>query len=165
MSFKELTDNIVALHHSFLRRELPDITSRLENLSVELEASEKITEAQNLFRKIRNKIEAHLKDEETLLFPTGSALELGEIPPESDIDLLERLVEMEKEHENCGNALRLLSQMLMDMPVSTIQAKVLDSVRNLSCDMDEHVRKENEEVHPRFLALMKARSSQAAGCG
>lgn len=156
MSFKELTDSIVALHHSFLRRELPTITNGLEALSLELSASEKITEAQSLFRKVRDKIEAHLKDEETLLFPTGSALELGEMPPAADIDLLERLAEMEKEHENCGNALRLLAQMLVDLPESQTREKVLSAVRSLSCDMDEHVRKENEEVHPRFLELMKA---------
>lgn len=156
MSFTELTNSIVAVHHSFLRRELPAVSSQLEELARELQHSKEISEAQSLFKKIRDKVEAHLKDEETTLFPTGSALELGQDPPQADFDLLERLASMEKEHDNCGNALKLLLQMLLEMPSSPLQQKLVSSVSALSQDMDEHVRKENTEVHPRFLELLKS---------
>lgn len=156
MTFKELTDSIVAVHHSFLRRELPAVSSQLEDLAKVLEHGKEISEAQSLFKKIRDKVEAHLKDEETTLFPTGSALELGQPPPHAEFDLLERLASMEKEHDNCGNSLKLLLQMLSDLPASNLQKELVTSVSALSQDMDEHVRKENTEVHPRFLELLKA---------
>lgn len=156
MSFKELTDSIVAVHHSFLRRELPAISAQLEDLAEELQHGEEISEAQSLFKKVREKVELHLKDEETTLFPTGTALELGQVPPQPEFDLLERLASMEKEHENCGNALTLLLQMLSELPASAVQQKTLRSVAELSQDMDEHVRKENTQVHPRFLYLLNA---------
>ncbi|MBX9571249.1 MAG: hemerythrin domain-containing protein [Candidatus Obscuribacterales bacterium] len=155
MNFTELTNSIVAVHHSFLRRELPAVSTQLEELSKELGNSTEISEAQSLFKKIRDKVEAHIKDEETTLFPTGSALEQGQTPPQAEFDLLERLASMEKEHDNCGNALKLLHQMLSDLPPSELQERVAMSVSALSQDMDEHVRKENTEVHPRFLELLK----------
>ncbi|MBY0551472.1 MAG: hemerythrin domain-containing protein [Candidatus Obscuribacterales bacterium] len=156
MTFKELTDSIVAVHHSFLRRELPAISAQLEDLAKDLRHGNEISEAQSLFKKVRDKVEAHLKDEETTLFPTGSALELGQTPPQAEFDLLERLASMEKEHDNCGSSLKLLVQMLSQLPASNLQKTLVTSVSALSQDMDEHVRKENTEVHPRFLELLGA---------
>lgn len=156
MTFKELTDSIVAVHHSFLRRELPAVSYQLEDLAKELQDGKEIAEAQSLFKKVRDKVEVHLKDEETTLFPTGNALEQGQTPPQAEFDLLERLASMEKEHDNCGNALKLLLQMISELPASNLQKKLFTSVSALSQDMDEHVRKENTEVHPRFLELLSA---------
>ena len=156
MTFTELTDSIVAVHHSFLRRELPAVSSLLEDLAKELQYGKEISEAQSMFQKIRDKVEVHLRDEETTLFPTGRALELGQAPPPAEFDLLERISSMEKEHDTCGNALKLLIQMLSELPASKLQEKLVSSVSALSQDMDEHVRKENTEVHPLFLELLKA---------
>lgn len=160
MNFSELTNSIVARHHSYLRKVLPAISISLDELVTQLKGNENVSEAQSLFKKIRNKIEVHLNDEETVLFPTGCALELGQKPPKPDFDLLERLASMEEEHHNCGNALKLLLQMLSELPDSELQSKLKITVATLCDDMDEHVKKENEEVHPRFMDLVKAAAKQ-----
>lgn len=156
MRLKETTDAIVAIHHSFLRRELPRISDLLEALAAAAPATDNqsLQEAQQLYTKVRNKIEAHLRDEETQLFPTGVALEEGLPPPLSSIDLHDRLLEMEKEHENCGKALGTLEQMLHGQTDSSLKRTTLTALQALRADLDVHVEKENSLVHPRLFELL-----------
>jgi regulator of cell morphogenesis and NO signaling len=157
MTLKETTDAIVAIHHSFLRRELPRISELLESLAATGAATDdhSLHEAQHLYTKVRSKIEAHLRDEETQLFPTGVALEEGLPPPISSIDLHERLQEMETEHENCGKALGTLEQMLHVQPDCSLKQTTLTALQGLRADLDVHVDKENSLVHPRLFELLK----------
>ena len=155
MSFKVLTEQIVAQHHSLLRRELPYLSQLVKELAEQTSEGSSLGEAEKLCNKIRTNIETHLRDEETLLFPTGIALEEGRIPPASDMDLLARLQEMEQEHENCGKGLQLLSQMISAQPESEARNKTLSTLQSIIADMDVHVEKENTQVHPHFLELMK----------
>ncbi len=161
MSFKELTDSIVAQHHSLLRRELPKITALIAELSsnqanISADAAATISEAEKMFGKIRRKIEQHLHDEETVLFPMGAALQSGGEIPASDFDVMERLSEMEMEHDNCGNALIKLADMLSTLPESKTLQETLQQLKALSADMDAHAEKENTRVHPLFLQLFGA---------
>lgn len=155
MSLKETTDAIVATHHSFLRRELPRLSELLEALLTVCVKDSSLVEAQQLFTKVRNKIEAHLRDEETELFPTAAALEEGVPPPPSSMDLHERLQEMEVEHENCGKALAKLDQMLDALASSPLKDETLAALRKVRADLDVHVDKENSLVHPRLFELLR----------
>ncbi|MBI2810547.1 MAG: hemerythrin domain-containing protein [Candidatus Melainabacteria bacterium] len=155
-SFKELVEGIVSKHHSLLRRELPKITEMLSQLSAQCRGSEPLSEAEQIFKKVRTKIETHLNDEETSLFPTGIALEAGKAAPPCEMDLLARLEEMEKEHENCGNALTKILQMVSTVPASQLREHVIDTIAYVQDDLNIHVEKENTQVHPRFLELVGA---------
>jgi regulator of cell morphogenesis and NO signaling len=157
MSLKETTDAIVATHHSFLRRELPRLSELLEALfTVSAVDAPSLLEAQKLYTKVRTKIEAHLRDEEGVLFPTAAALEEGVPPPPSSIDLRERLQEMEIEHDNCGKALGTLEQMLGRLSNSTHKQETLAALQELRADLDVHVEKENSLVHPRLFELLRS---------
>ncbi|CAN5438128.1 hypothetical protein BH10CYA1_BH10CYA1_37590 [soil metagenome] len=156
-SFKELVEAIVSKHHSLLRRELPKITDMLSQLSTQCKGSETLSEAEQIFKKVRSKIETHLNDEETLLFPTGIALESGKEAPPCEMDLLARVEEMEKEHENCGNALTKISQMVSTTPESELREQVINTLQLVQDDLNIHVEKENTQVHPRFLELVGTR--------
>lgn len=158
-SFKEIVDEIVANHHSFLRKELPKISALLEELSDNCAERDSLSEAQQLYNKVRSKIEAHLKDEETLLFPTGIALEAGGAAPLSDIDLLARLKEMEIEHDGCGNALTTVCQMIETLPQGELREQVIGNIKSVQKDLEVHVEKENTRVHPMFLELFRAQGS------
>lgn len=159
-SFKDIVEEIVANHHSFLRRELPKISELIEALSADCAERESFCEAQQLYKKIRTKIEAHLRDEEMLLFPTGIALEAGGALPQSDMDLLARLDEMEKEHDGCGNALTTICQMIETLPQSELKEEIIGKVRTVQQDLEVHVEKENTRVHPMFLQLFGAQKSK-----
>lgn len=155
-SFKELVEAIVAKHHSFLRRELPLITDMLSTLSAQCNHDAEVCEAEQIFKKVRSKIETHLFDEETSLFPTGIALESGTAAPPCEMDLLARVEEMEKEHENCGNALGKIAQIVGTAPASELRDRVVSAIRLVRDDLDVHVEKENTQVHPRFIELIGA---------
>lgn len=155
-SFKELVEGIVAKHHSLLRRELPNITDMLTSLSDQCNHDAELREAEQIFEKVRSKIETHLYDEETSVFPTGIALEAGNTAPLCEMDLLARVEEMEKEHENCGNALGKIAQMVGSAPASELRDRVIDTIKLVRDDLDVHVEKENTQVHPRFIELVGA---------
>jgi regulator of cell morphogenesis and NO signaling len=153
-SFKQIVEEIVAMHHSLLRKELPRITELIDGLADSCPESESLSEAQQIYRKVRSKIETHLKDEETVLFPTGIALETGGEIPHSEIDLRARLEEMEKEHDGCSNALALISQTVSTVAKSEQREKLLDAIQVVQDDLRIHVEKENTQVHPRFIELL-----------
>ncbi len=155
-SFKELVEGIVSNHHSLLRRELPKITEMLSQLSTQCRGRETLSEAEQIFKKVRTKIETHLNDEETSLFPTGIALEAGKAASPCEMDLLARVEEMEKEHENCGNALTKILQMVSTVPESELREQVIHIIELVQDDLNIHVEKENTQVHPRFLELVGA---------
>jgi iron-sulfur cluster repair protein YtfE (RIC family) len=153
-SFKQIVEDVVASHHSLLRRELPKISELMEALSAAHPESAALSEAQQIYKKVRTKIETHLKDEETILFPTGISLESGATPPPSEMDLLARLEEMEKEHEGCTNALTTISNMISTVPQNKTRDQLLETIRTVQEDLRVHVEKENTQVHPRFIELL-----------
>ncbi len=155
-SFKEIVEEIISKHHSLLRRELPRITDMLSVLSGNYNQNEELREAEQIYKKVRTKIETHLHDEETTIFPTGIALESGVAAPPSEMDLLARVEEMEKEHENCGNALTKVAQLVGTAPPIELQEQVLKTIQVVQDDLRVHVEKENTQVHPRFIELAGA---------
>jgi iron-sulfur cluster repair protein YtfE (RIC family) len=156
-SFKEIVEEIVAKHHSLLRRELPKITDMLSALSAQCTRNDSLCEAEQIYKKVRTKIETHLQDEELSLFPTGIAIESGKAPPPCEMDLIARLEEMEKEHDGCSKTLTKISDMIADaVPASELREQVLNNIRLVQEDLLVHVEKENSQVHPRFLELISA---------
>jgi iron-sulfur cluster repair protein YtfE (RIC family) len=145
-------------HHSLLRRELPKISELMSSLSSEYPDNEPLTEAKQIYTKVRTKVETHLKDEETVLFPTGIALESGGSAAPTEINLLERLAEMEKEHDGCGNALAGIQRTLVDsVPTCELRDKLLTNIQVVQDDFVVHVEKENTRVHPMFIELFESR--------
>jgi iron-sulfur cluster repair protein YtfE (RIC family) len=161
MSFQQIVEEIMATHHSLLKRELPKISQQLEKLSAEYADNETIAEAKQIFAKVRNKVETHLKDEETALFPDGIALERGGISVSDYKYVLERLDEMEKEHDGCGKTLTMIQTMLASaLPQSTERDDIILNIQLIQDDFVAHVEKENHKVHP-MLREMIASSSPA----
>ncbi len=130
----------------------------MNSLSDQHPDNEALTEARQIYSKIRSKVETHLKDEETVLFPSGIALEAGGAAEPTEMNLLERLAEMEKEHDGCGNALAGVQRTLTDLvPASELRDKLLANIQNVQDDFVLHVEKENSKVHPMFIALFESK--------
>jgi iron-sulfur cluster repair protein YtfE (RIC family) len=154
VSFQTIVEDIMSSHHSLLRRELPRITDLIDALSAEYPDNDPLREAKQIYAKVRTKVEAHLKDEETILFPTGIALESGGTVIPTEIDLLARLAEMEKEHDGCGKALTGIQKTIFDLvPQCELSEKLLATIQLVQDDFVVHVEKENTEVHPMLIAL------------
>ena len=158
MSFQTIVEEIMSTHHSLLKRELPKISAQLETLSDEHPDNGALTEAKQIFAKVRNKVEVHLKDEETVLFPNGIAMERGSDTTPTEINQIERLTEMEKEHDSCGNALTGIQTTLRTaVPASESRDKLLTNIQLIQDDFVVHVEKENSKVHPMFLDLYRSK--------
>jgi iron-sulfur cluster repair protein YtfE (RIC family) len=143
-------------HHSLLRRELPKITDLMNSLSSEYPDNQPLAEARQIYTKVRTKVETHLKDEETVLFPTGIALESGGSQIPTDMNLLDRLAEMEKEHDGCGKALSGIQQTLINsVPPCELRDRVFANIQLVQNDFVVHVEKENSKVHPMFVELLQ----------
>jgi iron-sulfur cluster repair protein YtfE (RIC family) len=158
LNFRAIVEEIMSTHHSLLRRELPKITDLMNSLSSEFPDNEPLTEAKQIYGKVRSKVEAHLKDEETVLFPTGIALESGGTQVTTEMNLLERLAEMEKEHDGCGKTLSGIQQTLFNsVPPCELREKVLANIQLVQDDFVVHVEKENSRVHPMFVELFESK--------
>lgn len=161
VTFKTITEDIVSTHHSLLRRELPRLTDLIDSLSAEFPDNAPLSEAKQIYAKVRKKVESHLKDEETVLFPTGVALESGGAVIPTDLDLLERLAEMEKEHDGCGNALIGIQKTILDsVPQCQLREQTLAKIHLVQEDFVVHVEKENTKVHPMFISLFSLPQSR-----
>jgi len=155
MSFQTIVEDIMSSHHSLLRRELPKITEQLHDLVTKYPDNEALAEAQQIYTKVRSKVETHLRDEETVLFPIGIAIESGTAPIPTEMNLRERLAEMEKEHDGCGKALAGVQVTISStVPESEARERLLATIQLVQDDFVEHVEKENSKVHPMFIELL-----------
>lgn len=160
MSFQNLVEEIMATHHSLLKRELPKISALFEKLMEQLPDNEELLEAKQIFSKVRGKVEVHLKDEESVLFPNGIAMEQGKAKAPTELDEVERLSEMEQEHENCSNTLNKVQKILQSAVTnSKLRDELLVKIQTIQDDFVVHVEKENTRVHPMLLELL-AKSSK-----
>lgn len=98
---EKLVDHIIAVHHSFLKKNLPVIGELLfKVLQVHGPHHPELFEVHQLFGGLRQELEAHLVKEEAFLFPAIAA-------GEGTAALIE---ELEAEHEGAGDALKTLRE-------------------------------------------------------
>lgn len=101
-----LTEHIVATHHAFLKRELPELASLLFRvLGVHGEGHPELFKVHSTFSSLRAELESHLIKEETLLFPAIAAGGTGS-PRVAAL-----LADLEAEHEAAGDALKELREL------------------------------------------------------
>ena len=166
VSLKDLIQNILTEHHVLLRRELPRLELLLGEINAEFGAdNQKLCEAFESFKKVKSKIEIHLGDEEQFLFPVCLKLDSGELASQSSDEvatgpnLLERLVEMESEHENSGKAFDAILTVVNAIAVDEGRAdgichQFVAGLAVVIADLKVHVQKENDQVHPRARQLL-----------
>lgn len=168
LNLKDLIQNILTEHHVLLRRELPRLELLLGEITSEFGAqNQKLCEAFETFKKVKAKIEIHLGDEEQFLFPACLKLENGEAADQigdemkAGPNLLERLVEMESEHENSGKAFEAILIVVNSIAVDGERAdglchQFITGLAAVIADLKVHVQKENDQVHPRARQLLSA---------
>ena len=166
-SLKDLIQNILTEHHVLLRRELPCLELLLSEITSKYGSrNQRLCEAFETFKKVKSKIDIHLGDEEQFLFPACLKLE-SEAAVQSTAELsagpnlLERLAEMENEHENSGKAFEAILAVVNAVAVTEDSAdgichQFADGLAAVIADLKVHVQKENEQVHPRARQLLSA---------
>jgi regulator of cell morphogenesis and NO signaling len=115
----ELTDFLLATHHAYLRLELPRLAA-LAGKVADAHGSRHpaLLELSGLLLDLRGGIEAHLDQEERVLFPRIKRLEaaLGQKTPGPSVTALIRA--LDREHDEVGSALVRLRSLTAPNPPS-----------------------------------------------
>jgi regulator of cell morphogenesis and NO signaling len=154
-----LVDNIVQTHHAWLRVELPRLGHMMDKVrAVHGAGHPELIEMRQVFVNLAIEMDSHMAKEEQVLFPIIKTLATGSRPvrlPEGALDCPIR--QMEREHEDAGEALRRLRELShgYQAPADACQTwrALYAGLAELEADMHQHVHKENNILFPRAAKL------------
>lgn len=173
VSSQELIAHIIAAHHSYLRRELPAIATRLEKVYrvYNQRYGETLPGLPAIFAGLQTELEAHMRKEEAVLFPFIVAYETafhsgGPLPEVTFGSVGNPIAAMEADHESAGEALARIREITRDFQVPeyacvTYRA-LMSGLRDLEQDLHMHVHLENNILFPRAVQLEDRRRPGAA---
>ncbi|MBC8014833.1 MAG: iron-sulfur cluster repair di-iron protein [Sporomusaceae bacterium] len=150
----QLIDHIVATHHVYLQRELPQISEFVTKiLRVHGVAHSELSKVHKLFHTLKMELEQHLITEEEVLFPlikeyekTPSSLLLGKIKEVTHA--------IENEHEQAGDVIKELrkitNQYNLPSDACTSYRLAYQKLEEMESDIFQHIHLENNILHPRF---------------
>jgi regulator of cell morphogenesis and NO signaling len=162
---QELSEHIIHTHHSYVKKEMPQIISYLEKVaSKHGKAHTELYKVAELFGEISNEMSAHMDKEETVVFPRIKELEQNSIGLTALVVktpgyLILPIIDMENEHEDAGNKMneiRLLTNNYTPPADSCTTFKLLyASLQAFEIDLHKHVNLENSILFPKALLLEK----------
>jgi regulator of cell morphogenesis and NO signaling len=165
-SLGALCDHIEQSHHAYLKAELP----RLDFLTTKVAARHgdrvpALREVRAVFAKLKSEMDAHMKEEEEVVFRRFRQLEAGDGSVEADHPKVGNSIEvMIHEHDGAGDALARIRALTDDFTCppdacNTFRA-MYDALHQLERDMHQHVHKENNILFPKAIGLEQRRSAQ-----
>lgn len=151
----ELAAHIVAVHHGYLREELPRLREMAERVA---EAhgghTPSLVEVLHVFNSIEEELMSHMFKEEQVLFPIVVAMSLGQPAPgslEGPIDC------MVHEHAEVDTLLRSLRGLSNDFTppgdACNTYRKLFAGLRDLEGDLHQHIHLENDLLFPAALKM------------
>ncbi len=154
----ELADHIESEHHSYLREELPRLSSMIEKLvKVHGRRHPELLRCRDVFDSLRRELEPHMAKEEQVLFPMIRDLEVSAILPDFHCGSLRNPIRvMEHEHDDAALALSRLRELTGDYTppddaCNTYRA-TLAGLAELEADLHRHIHEENNILFPRSVA-------------
>lgn len=157
-----LADYIVNTHHSYIKKNLPDIrTYALKVMRVHGSRHPELVSVYELVEQISAELTAHLATEEKVLFPYIKALALvgqgGRLEEELPFTAESPIRRMEVEHETVGEALASIRRLTNDysLPEDACASYSLlyRMLEEFEEDIHLHVHLENNLLFPKTLAL------------
>lgn len=146
----ELIEYIVAVHHEFLRRELPRLGIMAQRVAkVHGGHTPALVEVQSVFEELQNELMSHIAEEERVVFPDICALSRGE---GGSLALERAMAGMRDEHEVAGSALARLRELTNDFQppedaCNTYRA-LFAGLADLEVDLHRHIHLENSVLFP-----------------
>ncbi len=154
--YGELIDQIVGVHHQYLRTELPVISAYVTKIfHVHGPHHPELARLYQQFHQLKMELDMHIQDEEARVFPrvrtyekTGSRAELDEA--------LACLDELEQEHQGAGDLLAAMRETTRNytLPADACgtYAMTFQKLQELEANMFQHVHLENNVLFPRLRA-------------
>ncbi len=150
-----LVDHIVATHHRYLEDELPLLHAlAVKVLSVHGDRHPELSEISVLVDALRTELEAHLREEEELLFPAIRHWSDNEVPAQP---LPEVVTSLLVEHDQAGDLLGALRRATTAYAVPddacASYLSLFERLEALELDTHLHVHKENHALFPAVLRM------------
>lgn len=159
MGLDELADHIEEVHHAFLREELPRLHVMTDKVArVHGAHDPRLAEVRDTFQALVGELEAHLEKEEQVLFPALRSLQAGQLPKDFHCGTLAAPIRvMEADHADVTVAFSRLRGLTggyapPDWACNTYRA-MLERLKALDQDMEDHMRKEELFLFPQALRL------------
>lgn len=160
----ELVDYIIDSHHSYLNtqlHELSELTTTI--LRSHCANHEELRQVHKLFFKLKSALEAHLIDEEEVIFPL-----VKEWDREKSAVALSRAVtiskKLEEEHDEAGEIIHELREITHDYAIPDDACPTFVSTYErlveLESDLFQHIHLENNILHPRLREELKKVQNQ-----
>jgi regulator of cell morphogenesis and NO signaling len=171
LSFNEwtvdfLTDYIINIHHSYLRKTLPGLSLQLEHFVEEhITKYPELTQLQINFLKLFKYIIPHIQEEEELMFPyikqVAHAYDRKDSYAALLIKTLRKPVEklIKQEHEMVNDAIynirKLTNNYIAPEKACTNHRVIYSKLKELDIDLLQHIHLENDILFPKALAMEK----------
>jgi regulator of cell morphogenesis and NO signaling len=161
LNLSQLADHIVVVHHHYLSRTLPAITTMTEKLAnVHGDHHPELRRVRDVTAAMSAELESHMYKEETILFPAVKRLESGHLPKQAATQLVQGPISvMEDEHDAVGTALRELHELTNGYATpedacNTYRA-TMETLKELELDLHLHIHKENNVLFKRVAEFGK----------
>ncbi|HLG33975.1 MAG TPA: iron-sulfur cluster repair di-iron protein [Bacteroidia bacterium] len=158
-----LIDNILQIHHSYVKEIMPVISAHTEKVArVHGEHHPEVIEIAKLFAQVKSELEHHMMKEEKILFPhiklLAEAKRKGQhVEPPSFGTIRNPIRMMETEHESAGSALEeiknLSSSFIPPADACTTYRVSFMELEKFTKDLHLHIHKENNILFPKAIAL------------
>ena len=169
MSLTHLAAYIVATHHEYVKKEMPEIFSYLQKITAKhSERHPELYKVLETFSEMKKEMELHMEKEELILFPRIELMEIRAIL-ESDAKvniafLQEPISMMEEEHEQVGQWLAEIRRLTNDYTAPgdacTTYRLSYTALQAFELDLHQHVHLENNILFPKALELFRKINSQ-----
>jgi regulator of cell morphogenesis and NO signaling len=161
-----LADHIVAVHHRYLRENLPQVGAYLRRIAeVHGRQHPELARMLTIHDPMAVELTDHLREEEEAFFPAVRRLQTaardGEAPAPGDADTLRSLTgRLSQEHDRVGTALHELRDLSMGYALPydacATYSAAYQSLGGLEADLHRHVHLENNLLFPRAAAVLAA---------
>lgn len=159
----ELTEHIVDVHHTYLRRELPRLAGLIDRvLEAHGENHPELRQLREVFASLQCELLSHMMKEEQVLFPMIRQLERTPADQRRNLrfhcgTISNPIAMMEHEHDSVGNALRqfdcLTHHYQPPHDACATYHALLGGLEQLQSDLHQHIHKENNILFPAAAAL------------
>lgn len=159
VSFSDLIDHTVNIHHAYLNQELPKLSELTKKIyRVHGEGHPELSKVYKLFHTLKMELEEHLIKEEEIVFPLIKEYEANESNEVLD-KALKIIGELESEHEGAGDILKKLRKITnnYEIPCDGCASYELTfrGLELLESDLFQHIHLENNIMFPRLAALKR----------
>jgi regulator of cell morphogenesis and NO signaling len=161
MSLSELCNYIVETHHTYVKKELPQIYFYLRKVAGKHgERHPELHKIFQLFSNVKEEMESHMQKEELILFPRIKELDKLTSGEEANLKLsiayLQAPIDvMEMEHDFAGSTMNeirnLTNNYTPPQDACTTYRLSFEALKSFEQDLHQHVHLENNILFPKSI--------------